>query len=168
MNDDAANGLTPAEEDPELHRVLAALPTPDPVVGMEERVLSRVWRPAPPIARRLRAIPRGLIDSGRIWLIVGSLGFGSLMLLAAALVVFRIFAAQVGGAVGGVAAHAAPWAVAAASAAAASLVGTLRFYVAQLGLSEQTWAAIGGGSVIVLLLCALGLRRAMTPSRTRQ
>ena len=168
MNDDAPNGLTPAEEDPELHRVLAALPTPDPVVGMEERVLSRVWRPAPPIARRLRAIPRGLIDSGRIWLIVGGLGFGSLMLLAAALVVVRIFAAQISGAVGGVAAHAAPWAVAAASAAAVSLVETLRSYLAQWGLSGQTWVAIGGGSVIVLLLCALGLRRAMTPSRTRR
>ena len=168
MNDDATNGLTPAEEDPELHRMLAALPTPELTGGLEERVLSRVWRPAPPFVRRVRTATRGLVDSGRIWLIVGSLGVGSLMLLSTVLVVLRVFAPQVSGAISAVTTQAVPWAVAATSGKAASLLAAARSYLEQLGLSGQAWAAIGGGSAILLLACALGLRRAMTPSRTRR
>lgn len=168
MNDDTLHGMTPAEEDPELHRMLVTLPTPEPTGGLEERVLSRVWRPAPRSVGRVRAATRDMIDSGRIWLIVGSLAFGSLLPLAAALVVSRIFAQQIGGAVGAVVTQAVPWILATASAKATALFEAARTYVEALGFSGQEWTALGGGSALLLLGCALGLRRAMTPSRTRR
>lgn len=167
MNDDAQHGMTPAEEDPELHRMLTTLPTPEPAGGLEERVLSRVWRPAPRSVRRVGAITRDLIDSGRIWLIVGSLAFGSLLPLAAALAVSRIFAQQIGSAVGAVVTQAVPWTLAASSARVTALFETAQTSVQALGFSGQEWVALGGGSAVLLLGCAVGLRRAMTPSRTR-
>lgn len=168
MNHDATNGLTPAEEDPELHRMLATLPTPEPHGGLDERVLSRVWRPAPPSVRRVRTVMRDLVESGRIWLLVGSVGVGSLALLSAGFVVSRIFAREIGVAVRAAVAQALPQAVAAVSAEATSLLEAVRASVEPLGFSGQEWAALGGGSALLLLGCALGLHRAMTPSRTRR
>jgi hypothetical protein len=168
MNDDAAHGLTPAEEDPELHRMLGTLPTPEPTGGLEERVLSRVWRPASPSVRRLRAVTRGLVESGRIWLVAGGLAFGSLIPLAAVFVVSRIFAHEISGAVRTFVARATPWTVAAVSGELASLLEAARAYVDSLGFSGSEWAALGGGSAVLLVGCVLGLRRTMTPSRSRR
>ncbi|MBE0592922.1 MAG: hypothetical protein IH616_11050 [Gemmatimonadales bacterium] len=168
MDDHVANGLTPAEEDPELHRMLADLPAPEPARRLDERVLSRVRRPAPRSVRRVQAVTRELVDSGRIWFVVGGLAVGSLLPLSAMFLASRVFAHQVGGAVTAVVTRAVPWAMAAASARIASLVETARGYLESLGLSGQAWAAVGGGGVILLLGCALGLRRTMTPGRTRR
>ena len=60
--------LSPAEEDPVLHRHLAAaLPfTPRPL--FDEHVLARVWRPDPEWVRNVKFAGEELVDSGRIWL----------------------------------------------------------------------------------------------------
>lgn len=168
MNDDRVMGLTPAEEDPELHRIVTGLPTAEPPGGLEDRVLSHVWRPAPSPLRRVRAAGKELVDSGRIWLIVGGLALGSLVPLSTMFVVTRLFSHEIGGALSTAASEAGPWLAAMVSNQTASLIETARAYLAGLGLAGTTWAAIVGGSAAFSVACAWGLYRTMTPRFARR
>lgn len=66
--------LTPAEEDPVVHRFVAALARPAPRPPFETRVLTRVWRPPP---RAWRAIRARLTSSWQARLLFGALAAGA-------------------------------------------------------------------------------------------
>jgi len=73
---------TPADEDPVVHGYLTALGQPPAVSGLANRVLVNVWRPKPAWLRRIEARYDELVESGRIWFVVGAFAAGSLIPIA--------------------------------------------------------------------------------------
>jgi hypothetical protein len=71
MNDDPINVF--AEDDPELDKLLAPLPHIAPSPGFADRVLSRVWRPAPPWAQRVTHWAAGAFGAQHRWEWAGAL-----------------------------------------------------------------------------------------------
>jgi hypothetical protein len=167
MNDDHVMGLTPADEDPELHRIVAGLPSAEPPSGLEDRVLSHVRRPASARVRRMQAAGRELVASGRIWMIVGGLALGSLLPLSAMFVTARLFSHEIGAAFSTGVAGAGSWLTTTVSAQTVSLIETGRAYLAGLGLAGSTWAGIGSGTAVLTVCCGWGLYRTMTPRLER-
>lgn len=74
MNDLNPNRLSPADEDPLVHRYLAALPRYEPVEDFPDRVLLNVWRPLPP---RIRALQEGISRARWPWVVLGVMAVGS-------------------------------------------------------------------------------------------
>ena len=74
--------LTPADEDPVVHGYLTALGRPAPVSGLANRVLVNVWQPKPAWLSRIEAWYGELVESGRIWFVVGAFAAGSLIPIA--------------------------------------------------------------------------------------
>ncbi len=77
MNEDIHSRLSPAEEDPQLHALLAALPHHPPSSGFADRVLAEVWRPAPAWARQIRRAGRAVFKPKRAWVLAGGLAASS-------------------------------------------------------------------------------------------
>ncbi len=77
------NRNTPAEEDPVVHGYLTALRRPEPRPGLANRVLVNVWQPKPRWLRRFEASYADLVESGRIWFVLGAFAAGSLIPVAA-------------------------------------------------------------------------------------
>ncbi|MDH3291961.1 MAG: hypothetical protein OEO20_07280 [Gemmatimonadota bacterium] len=165
MTDAIANGLTPAEEDPILHRYLNALPAAVPMAGLSDRVLSGVWRPAPRWIRTGRAAMHDMTASGRIWLVIGALAVGSLVPLAAAVVLVGVFAESIGGGLRWLVAEGIPFAWVAFTADLQGALGTVASVLVAHGLTRADLLAGGIGAAVTTLGCAIGLRRTMTPSR---
>lgn len=77
MEDRPLNTPTPAEEDPTVHRFLAALPRFAPGPAFDTRVLLNVWRPIPPRVRRawtavrdswiVRALLVAMVGGSLLW-----------------------------------------------------------------------------------------------------
>lgn len=165
MTDAIAHGLMPAEEDPILHRYLSLLPAAVPAAALGERVLSGVWRPAPRWVRRSRAVIDDMIASGRIWLVIGALAVGSLVPLAASLVLVRVFAESIGGGLRWFVAEGIPFAWVAVAADMEQFAGTVASTLAAHGLTGGELLATGVGATVTMIGCAIGLCRTMTPSR---
>jgi hypothetical protein len=168
MSDDVHNGLTPAEEDPVIHRMVTALPTPQPRREFGDLVLSAVWRPHPRWARRVRATLRELIDSGRVWLVVGGLAVGSLVPIAAVAVTISLLAPAVAGGVETLFTELIPVGWTFLWAQVASLFETVLANANALDLHPRAWAMIGITSVVALAGCGWGLNRTMTPRAVRR
>lgn len=165
MTDANANGLTPAEEDPILHRYLGLVPAAVSTAGLGERVLSGVWRPAPRWVRRSRAAMEEMVASGRIWLVIGALAVGSLVALAASLVLVRMFADSIGGGLRWFVTDGIPFAWVALTGDVAWVAAEITSVLGGHGLSQGDLIAGGIGATLAMVGCALGLRRTMTPSR---
>ena len=82
MNTDVTD-LTPAQEDPILHGYLTALPTYSPRAGFEDRVMSRVWQPAPAWVRPLTRSARAFAHPKHVWALAGGLAFTSCVFVTA-------------------------------------------------------------------------------------
>ncbi len=168
MSDDVHNGLTPADEDPVIHRMLTALPTPQPQREFGDLVLSNVWRPHPRWVRRVRGSLRDLVNSGRVWLVVGGLAVGSLLPIAAAAVAISIFAPSIAGGVETLFTQLIPLAWTSLVTQVTSLFETVVTSAEQLGLHPRAWAMIGMTSLVGLAVCGWGLHRTMTPRAARR
>ncbi len=71
------NQFPPADDDPVLDRQLLALKHIAPFPGFENRVLSRVWRPAPMFLLAWKDRLQGLFTSRVRWALAGLASFGS-------------------------------------------------------------------------------------------
>ncbi|MFQ6044893.1 MAG: hypothetical protein ACE5PT_00865 [Gemmatimonadales bacterium] len=76
MNDLTASRPTPADEDPLVHRYLAALPRYQPMPDFADRVLLGVWRPIPP---RIRSLQARLAQARWPWVVLGLMAAGSFL-----------------------------------------------------------------------------------------
>jgi hypothetical protein len=163
MNQHDEAALTPADEDPVIHRHLAALPAFTPATLFGDRVLSRVWMPEPAWARNVRVVGRDWTDSGRMWLVFGALALGSLIPTAAGVTLVAAFASEIAagiawlfdvglatGAAGTADELAARW----SQIAPADALGRL---------TASQIATLTAGSVALLVGCTWGLRTTMRP-----
>ncbi len=162
MNDrDDVTRLTPAEEDPVLHRCLTALPVYDPTALFADRVLARVWRPEPEWVRNVRFTAEELTETGRIWLLIGAVTFGSLIPLAVLLGGGAIFATEVGAGIDWLLQTGLPAMWAAAMGDVSSQLSHLGTRLSGLPVSAHTLRALAVASIPVLVVCAWGLHRTM-------
>ncbi len=135
MEDRPMSELTPAQEDPAIHRMLSTLPAWMPGPGFDNRVLARVWRPHPLWLRRVEGYWGELVETGQVWLIVGAFALGSLIPIIALTALVAAHTAEIGAFLG--------WLV------------TVGIPVA--------WAAVSVVAYLVLLAsCAWGLYRTMS------
>jgi len=65
--------LTPSNEDPYVHELLASLKTYAPSPGFADRVMSQVWQPAPTWVRGAVKIRDRLFNRKRAWAWAGAL-----------------------------------------------------------------------------------------------
>ncbi len=147
--------LSPADEDPVVHRYLARLSTPEPAPGFDRRILVNVWGPAPAWVRSARARITDHVDSGRVWFVLGALAAGSLIPVAVAITAFGVWGSQMSWVTGRIAPEL--WAAMTAAAGAG------------LGQVTNTWARyMPSQSVLVVavlvwvpiaFICVVGLRR---------
>jgi hypothetical protein len=168
MSDLADHGHTPAEEDPVLDAMLASLPLPPQRHNLEDRVLSGVFRPAPRWLRRARSAWQELHESGRIWMVVGSLAAGSVLPLAGLAVGIRFAAPRAGDLLGFGTREVIPYVHAALSAQAASLIETIRGPVDALALTGPEWFGWVSAIAVACVGCSWGLYRTMTPRAARK
>ena len=149
------NWKTPDEEDPVVHGYLTALGRPQPTSGLADRVLVNVWKPKPRWLRRLAASYTELVESGRIWFVVGAFAAGSLIPIAAA--------------VAGVAAWGNEFAWGAGRVAPELWGGVITGWNAFLAELSATWNTFAPGTDVLLVagvvtlistaVCSVGLYR---------
>lgn len=168
MRDVHGNGPLPAEEDPVVDRMLSGLPTPEPRGKIADRVLSRVRRPLPFRIRKIEAGIRELVDSGRIWLVIGGLAVGSLLPIAVAAVGAAFFATTLANAFHAAVNELLPLGWTYVRHEIMSLVETGRTWAEALALSPRAWSMVAVGTVIGLAGCGWGLHRTMTPRAARR
>ncbi len=78
--------LTPHEEDPVVHGLLANLSQYSPRPGFSDRVMSHVWRPAPTWLQKLSHVYSTAFSRKRVWAVVGGLAATSAVTMVAAAV----------------------------------------------------------------------------------
>lgn len=160
--------LSPAEEDPVLHRYLAVLPEFSPGGLFEERVLAGVWRPDPEWMRNVRYALRDSIETGRIWLLVGAVTVGCLIPLAVLVGTGATFASEIGTGSTLLLERGIPAAWTAASEVIGRALSQVETFLGALPVSGGTLRAFALGSVPVLLGCAWGLSRTMRANAVRR
>lgn len=147
--------MTPANEDPVVHGYLTALGRPSPAPGLANRVLVNVWRPKPVWLRRLIARYDELVESGRIWFIVGAFAAGSLIPIAVVTVGFVAWGNQIAWAFGKIGPSV--WgAVVSAWNATISESSTLWNMFMPSGEILKTAALV---TSITIVICSIGLHR---------
>jgi len=95
MNDRLVPAPTPAEEDPVLHGYLSALPGFAPSGGLRDRVLTHVWAPLPQWVRQAQDRWVVLVESGRVWYVIGAIAAGSLIPLGVITGLLIAFSSQI-------------------------------------------------------------------------
>ena len=160
--------LTPAEEDPLLHRHLMGLPSFGPDRLFDERVLTRVWRPDPEWVGNVRRAGRELFSTGRGWFLVGGLALGSLLPLAVLVAAGTAFDTEIGRGIGWFFSRGLPTAWTAVTGQITELLSQGETRLHALPLSGGDLRVFAAGSVVLLVGCAWGLRRAMRPSGVRR
>jgi hypothetical protein len=162
MNDrNDVTRLTPAEEDPLLHQYLAQVPAFAPGPSFGNHVLSRVWRPEPEWVRNVRFFARDLVDTGRIWLLIGAVTFGSLIPLAVLLGSGAVFSAELGAGIDWLFNRGIPAAWTATLDDISVALSPIRTQLAAVPLSGEVLRIVAVGSIPVFALCAWGLSRTM-------
>ncbi len=73
MEDLTTKPIQPAEEDPVIHGYLASLQPYSPSPGFEDRVMAHVLAPPPRWIRSARVRYHTVVDSGRVWWLLGGL-----------------------------------------------------------------------------------------------
>lgn len=166
MNDrNDVTKLTPAEEDPVLHRHLAAVTAYAPRALFDDHVLSRVWRPDPEWIRNVRFAGEELVDTGRVWLWIGAVTVGSLIPLAVLLGGGTTFATEIGAGIDWMFQKGIPSLWTAASSDMSRTLSQLETRMAALPLGSEALRAVAAGSIPVLAVCAWGLSRTMRAKR---
>jgi hypothetical protein len=168
MRVEPTDGLTPSEEDPVVHRMLSGLPSAEPRRSLADRVLSHVRRPHPMWMRRIDDVIRGLVDSGRIWLVIGGLAVGSLLPVAVAVIGITFFAPALASGFEVAVNDLLPLGWSYVRNEAMSLVETGLAWADGLALHPRAWLMIGIGTLIGLAGCGWGLHRTMTPRAARR
>jgi hypothetical protein len=157
--------LTPAEEDPVLHRHIAAMPAFAPRALFEDHVLARVWRPDPEWVRNVRFAGEELVESGRIWLLIGAVTVGSLIPLAVLLGGGATFATEIGTGIDWLFKTGIPSVWTATASDISYAMSQLETLMAALPLSSETLRVVALGSLPVLAACTWGLSRTMRATR---
>jgi hypothetical protein len=168
MRVEPTDWLTPSEEDPVVHRMLSGLPTPEPRRSLADRVLSHVRRPHPRSMRRIENVMRGLVDSGRIWLVIGGLAVGSLLPVAVGVIGITFLAPTLAGAVDAAVNDFLPLGWTFVRSEAMSLFETGLAWASGFELPHRAWLMIALGTLIGLAGCGWGLHRTMTPRAARR
>jgi len=167
MNEHDETLLTPADEDPVIHRHLAALPAFTPATLFEDRVLSRVWMPDPEWARNVRAVGREWTDTGRIWLVLGALALGSLIPAAVGASLVGAFASEIAAGIEWLFDVGLPTAAAGMANELAVRWSEVAPHGAPDRLTTPQAASLAAGCVTLLASCTLGLRATMRPGGVR-
>lgn len=162
MNDRTMSEVTPAEEDPAIHRVLATLPAWTPGPGFENRVLARVWRPHPLWLRRVEGYWGELAETGQVWLIIGAFALGSLIPLIALTALIAAHTAEIGAFLGWLVAEGIPVAWAATWAFIAGVVSTVNTVASALLPNARALLLAVVAFLVLLASCAWGLYRTMS------
>jgi hypothetical protein len=95
MEDVTTRAIPPAEEDPVVHRYLASLPQYSPSPGFDDRVMARVFAPAPRWLQGVRQRWWSLVDTGRVWWLLGGFAGAYALALASVLVLVTLHGAAV-------------------------------------------------------------------------
>ncbi len=161
MDDRTMNELTPAQEDPLVHRMLATLPAWSPGVGFDNRVLARVWRPHPWWLRRIEAQWDDLVETGQVWLIVGAFALGSLIPIIALTTLVAAHTAEIGWFLAWLVAEGIPVAWAAVWAFISGIVSTVNAMASALLPDARAVLAAIVAYLVLLAACAWGLYRTM-------
>ncbi len=167
MNEENETTLSPAAEDPVLHRHLVALAAFTPATLFEERVLAGVWMPEPEWVRNLRIVGKEWTDTGRIWLVLGALALGSLVVAAAGAGLVAAFSSEIAAGTAWLLEHGLPKALAATTSELAvrwQQVAPDSAFVQFTGVQVASVAAM---SVVLLAACTWGLRKTMRPEGVR-
>lgn len=73
MEDVTTKAIPPSEEDPVIHRYLTSLREYSPSPSFEDRVMARVFTPAPLWWQGVRNRCRAFAETGRVWWLLGGL-----------------------------------------------------------------------------------------------
>jgi hypothetical protein len=153
--------LTPAEEDPVVHRYLSALPSLAPTAGFEDRVMAQVWRPTPAWIQRIRCAAAGLFPRRRAWVWAGGLATASTCSLAIIIALMATNSVQVETAwsafTGGLGLPA--WR--ATISGTIGLVSSVVAYSRLITLNTTMLVSAGLGTALVMVVSLLGLHRTM-------
>jgi hypothetical protein len=161
MNDFERNVPTPAEEEPVVHGQLATLPSFTPTRFFEERVMSGVRRPLPPMLRRLKERFDEWVQSGRIWLTAGGIAAGSLIPTGIVIGLTITFWHEIGSFGSRVLGSVVPSAWAGMTSQLAEGVAAARDAIGTVVPTGGALVGVSAATVFVLGGCALGLYRTM-------
>jgi hypothetical protein len=162
MEDHSMSELTPAQEDPGIHRMLSTLPAWTPGPGFDNRVLARVWRPHPLWLRRAEAYWGELVETGQVWLIMGAFALGSLIPIIALTALVAANTAEIGAFLAWLVTDGIPVAWAAVRAFISGIVSTVNTVVSALLPNARALMVAGVAYLVLLASCAWGLYRTMS------
>lgn len=166
MEDRTMSELTPAQEDPAVHRMLSTLPAWTPGPGFDNRVLARVWRPHPLWLRRVEAYWGELVETGQVWLIVGAFALGSLIPIIALTALVAANTAEIGAFLGWLVTEGIPVARAAVWAFISEIVSTVNTMASALLSNARALMVAVVAYLVLLASCAWGLYRTMSAAST--
>jgi hypothetical protein len=168
MNDREMSELTPAQEDPAIHRMLSTLTAWTPGPGFDSRVLARVWRPHPLWLRRAEAYWGELVETGQVWLIAGAFALGSLIPVIALTALVSAHMAEIWTFLDWLVAEGIPVAWMATLAFLSGVVSTVNTVASALLPNARALTLAVVAYLVLLAGCAGGLYRTMSaPSATR-
>lgn len=87
--------LTPHEEDPVVHGLLANLEQFSPSPGFSDRVMSQVWRPAPSWVHRVRHTCSTAFSRQRVWVTLGTWAAASAVTLVGVATAAIVYSVQI-------------------------------------------------------------------------
>lgn len=160
--------LTPEHEDPIVHGYLASLETFGPRVGFADRVLADVIRPAPAWVRWVRHVYRTVFNRETRW--VWALG-GAASAAFSFAVYFSLAVThwdQVQSAWATFVRTGLPDAWRSFAGISASAATTLLSVAEPLATLTRLWPAAVGGSLLVMMVSAWGLRRTVREFQTER
>jgi len=163
MNDLNRNAQTPADEDPEIHRLLATLPAHSPGPVFENRVLARVWRPLPAQLKHWLERWHDFVRSGRIYGVAGVAALGGLLTTTVAVGAVVQFWSEIRFGVGWFFRVGLPYAWARLLEDIEPFVSTVNATLNALFPSQAALLGAAAGSLLLLAGCAWGLHRTMNP-----
>ncbi len=159
------NPLLPADEDPVVDRYLASLREFSPSTGFEDRVMSRVLMPAPRWLQSLKAHGRSLVETRRVWWLLGGFATTSVISVTVVGAFIAANAASVSTFVGWLLRSVGLPVWRAALGIVAGIAYDLYSAFNAPALSGSGLLAVGGASVVLLTISAWSLLRLMQPAR---
>ncbi len=159
--------LTPQQEDPVVHGLLANLPEYSPSPGFADRVMRRVYRPAPGWVQWVTRVCSTALTPRRVWTAVG--GFAATSAVAMVAIVVAAFSYWVHIETvwqGMVSLMFDAWRLT-VQLAAGFAVATMRWFE-PLGLGQPSLFTLVTTTLVVLAVSAFGLRRTIHLYRTER
>ena len=150
--------LTPQEEDPVVHGLLANLEHFSPSPGFSDRVLSQVWQPAPSWIQRVTQVCHTTLSRKGPWTIVGGLAATSAVAMVTTAVAAIVYWVHIETA----------WSVMMSMAtdlwrfgvqSTAQMTVFAMRWIEPVAFDQSTLVALALSTLLVLGLSGLGLRR---------